>query len=136
MARKVMALPLLFSGLVGTAWAQDEPGDPFYVPGEPVYDDQLFAFFYGNRLEVQSREGSPVFLWDVDSWVGQDYNRIWLKTEGELGVWPNSNDGVRHHVRGAVPERLDLGQLRHARVDHVVQFAVKLARHDGSSAIQ
>lgn len=43
------------------------------------------TFFYveGERLEYQSNEGDPVFLWDAQGWFGGDRNRLWLKSEGE-----------------------------------------------------
>lgn len=43
------------------------------------------TFFYveGDRLEYQSNEGDPVFLWDAQGWKGGDVNKLWLKTEGE-----------------------------------------------------
>lgn len=74
----LVALPALAAG--------DDPSAPFYVPGEPVHDEQVFAFFYGNRLEYQSREGDETLLWDFDAWLGQDWNKLWIKTEGTYNL--------------------------------------------------
>ncbi|MCK5744684.1 MAG: copper resistance protein B [Oricola sp.] len=44
---------------------------------------QTLWYVEGERLEYQSNEGDPVFLWDAQGWYGGDRNRLWLKTEGE-----------------------------------------------------
>jgi copper resistance protein B len=41
--------------------------------------------FHAFRLEADigdSREGT-IAAWDFDGWVGSDYNKLWLKSEGE-----------------------------------------------------
>ncbi|MCF8105056.1 MAG: copper resistance protein B [Desulfohalobiaceae bacterium] len=47
-----------------------------------VHDNELFAVFKGDRLEYQTREGEDVLLWDVEAWIGSDYNKIYLESEG------------------------------------------------------
>ncbi|MDY0213202.1 MAG: copper resistance protein B [Desulfuromonadaceae bacterium] len=49
---------------------------------QPIHDNELFAVFRGDRLEYQSREGNEVLLWDVQAWVGSDYNKLYFKSEG------------------------------------------------------
>ncbi len=44
---------------------------------------QVITFVQADRLEFQTNEGSPRFLWEGQGWVGTDYNRLWIKTEGE-----------------------------------------------------
>jgi len=36
-----------------------------------------------DRLEYQSNEGAGLFLWDAQGWWGGDYDKLWIKTEGE-----------------------------------------------------
>lgn len=48
-----------------------------------VHDNEIFAIFNGDRLEYQTREGKPAFLWDIQAWVGTDFNKLWFKSEGE-----------------------------------------------------
>ncbi len=46
------------------------------------HDKQIFHMI---RLETDigaSREGT-LTTWDLDSWIGDDYNKLWLKSEGE-----------------------------------------------------
>lgn len=49
---------------------------------QTVHDNQIFAVFRGDRLEYQTREGNDTLLWDVQAWVGSDYNKLWFKSEG------------------------------------------------------
>jgi copper resistance protein B len=44
---------------------------------------QVVTFVQADRLEYQTNEGEPRFLWDAQGWVGNDFHRLWLKTEGE-----------------------------------------------------
>ena len=39
------------------------------------------AFFLADRVEASSSDDD--FLWDVQGWVGNDYHRLWLKSEGD-----------------------------------------------------
>ncbi len=39
-----------------------------------------------DRLEYQSNEGSGQLIWDGQGWYGGDYNKFWLKTEGERSL--------------------------------------------------
>ena len=49
---------------------------------QPVHDNEFFAVFRGDRLEYQSRESKAILLWDVQAWMGRDYNKLYLKSEG------------------------------------------------------
>ena len=60
--------------------AQSEVQKNFGV--QPVHDNQIFAVFRVDRLEYQTNEGEADLLWDVQAWVGADYNKLWLKSEG------------------------------------------------------
>jgi copper resistance protein B len=51
---------------------------------QPVHDNEIFAVFRGDRLEYQTNEGEDILLWDVQAWIGEDYNKLWFKSEG---VW-------------------------------------------------
>lgn len=51
---------------------------------QPIHDNEIFPVFFGDRLEYQTREGVEVLLWDVLGWVGTDYSKLYLESEG---VW-------------------------------------------------
>ena len=44
---------------------------------------QVISFVQAERLEYQTTDGSDRFLWEGQAWVGTDFNRLWIKTEGE-----------------------------------------------------
>lgn len=35
------------------------------------------------ETDIGSNRGKPVTSWDIDGWIGTDYNKLWLKSEGE-----------------------------------------------------
>lgn len=59
---------------------QEGPQENFGI--QPIPDDELFATFSGDRLEYQTKEGDEILLWDIQAWVGRDYNKIYFKSEG------------------------------------------------------
>jgi copper resistance protein B len=46
-------------------------------------DDHVFTFFQAERLEYRLGDGDDSLHWDAQGWVGTDYHKLWLKTEGE-----------------------------------------------------
>lgn len=63
--------------------AQEGPQKNFGV--RPIHDNQLFTTFKADRFEQQWREDDVrVLLWDVKGWIGRDYNKLYLKSEGEV----------------------------------------------------
>lgn len=55
---------------------------------------QLYTFVLLDRLEYHVEEDHPV-SWELTSWYGGDYNRIWLKGEGDshLGATETEIEG-------------------------------------------
>lgn len=47
---------------------------------------QVISFIQADRLEYQTSGGSGRFLWEGQGWVGTDFNRLWIKTEGERNL--------------------------------------------------
>ncbi len=64
-----------------------EPLPPVNKQGwpKPVIDNETFSFTLFERLEYLPSGGGGAFAWDVTSWRGGDYRRVWFKTEGEHG---------------------------------------------------
>lgn len=64
-------------------YAEDaQPGAQKNFDVQPVHDNEIFAVFFGDRLEYQTREGKNRLLWDIQAWVGTDYDKLWFKSEG------------------------------------------------------
>lgn len=80
--RLLMALAAL-APLAG--FAQQSPSFP--LPSAewpaPVNDRETFAFLLGERLEYATRRGNDAWRWDVQGWLGADYDKLWVKSEGE-----------------------------------------------------
>ncbi|WP_224408812.1 copper resistance protein B [Oscillatoria salina] len=53
---------------------------------EPIEDEQIFWLILVDKLEYRANDGQDTFNWEAISWVGGDYQRIWIKTEGEVGL--------------------------------------------------
>ena len=49
----------------------------------PVEDKRPNAFLLSDVLEYRPKANENDFRWDIQGWYGGDYNRIWLKSEGE-----------------------------------------------------
>lgn len=58
---------------------------------EPIDDSQIFSFFSVDQLEYRINEGEDTFNWDAIGWIGGDYQRLWIETEGDIGL--DSGDG-------------------------------------------
>lgn len=57
---------------------------------EDMLDGQMSSLFIIDRLEYRRGEGADSINWNAQGWIGGDYNRLWLKTNGiKLG-----NDAV------------------------------------------
>lgn len=58
-------------GVVGKGWP------------EPVEDSQWFGSVLVDQLEYRMKEGADTIRWDAVGWYGGDYDRLWIKTEGD-----------------------------------------------------
>jgi copper resistance protein B len=65
-------------------YAIDEPGDTATNFGvQPVHDNMIFWQVRGDRFEHQWRDSQDVLLWDIKGWIGTDYNKLYVKSEGD-----------------------------------------------------
>src|SRR5690606_37800863 len=46
-------------------------------------DDMSFGTVMLERLEARIGKGEDLYLWDAQAWYGGDYDKLWLKSEGE-----------------------------------------------------
>jgi copper resistance protein B len=62
---------------------QDDPND---WPA-PVHDNLRFTFVRAEQLEFRLPDSGPnLARWEVQGWHGTDYNKLWIKTEGEQSL--------------------------------------------------
>lgn len=66
-------------------YAEDEPGTgPGNFGRLPLHDNSLKYYFRADRTEYRwSNDGDEIALWDVQGFIGGDYNKLWLESEGE-----------------------------------------------------
>lgn len=60
---------------------------------EPVHDSETYWFILVDQLEYRGNDRENLFYWDIVSWVGGDYERLWLKSEGDVGVGDGNGEG-------------------------------------------
>jgi copper resistance protein B len=65
--------------------------------GAPVEDRSLFWHVLFNQLEGRTNGPDTRFRWDGEGWVGTDYNRVWVKSEGDVDEQGRVEDGI-HEV--------------------------------------
>ncbi len=53
--------------------------------GNPISDDRTYVHAFFDQLEERFGDGS-YFRWDGQAWIGNDYNKIWLKSEGRYNA--------------------------------------------------
>jgi copper resistance protein B len=54
---------------------------------DPIEDSKLHSFVLAEILEFRANSSGPnTFRWDIYGWVGGDYNRLWVKTEGSQSM--------------------------------------------------
>lgn len=62
---------------------QEGPQRNFGV--QPVHDNKVFSTFKADRFEHRWQEHDvEVFLWDVQGWIGNDFDKVYLESEGEV----------------------------------------------------
>jgi copper resistance protein B len=87
--------------LAGMAAAQESssqthPTAPGAVEfGQPVEDRMIFVHGILNEFEGRVNGGTPELRWSGQAWVGTDYDKFWLKTEGFRRADGSIDDG-RH----------------------------------------
>jgi len=52
----------------------------------PVQDNKPHGFVVGEVLDISPRGDESDISWDMNGWYGGDFNRFWLKSEGEHSV--------------------------------------------------
>ncbi len=88
--RYVVMLFLLIVLAASRASAQEAANDHYDPEAMKAAREQLRRehggstnfFLQADRFEYQPNEGSGLLLWEGQGWVGGDYNRFWMKTEG------------------------------------------------------
>ena len=82
-ALAIVALPVPAAAQAPATKDQLTPGmDGGAMP--PVMDQGIYAHAILNQLEGRSNGSNPEFRWEGQGWVGTDYDKLWIKSEGTL----------------------------------------------------
>ncbi|HVA19112.1 MAG TPA: copper resistance protein B [Solirubrobacteraceae bacterium] len=73
---------LLAALLPAISVAQQQPTEPGWP--QPVNNQQPFAYAILNQNEIRTGDGQSTYRWDAEGWWGDDINRAWVKSEGNL----------------------------------------------------
>lgn len=71
---------------LGAQAQQNNSHEQFPLPPpewpKPVMDQMVIPSLLVDRLEYRGQSGRNLRVWDAQGWIGGDYNKFWLKTEG------------------------------------------------------
>jgi len=93
----VVAVSLLASFLVAPVCAQS-PAPPVETPTpasnwpKPAEDNRVLTFITFDQLEGRTNGPNNSFRWDGEGWIGTDFNKLWIKSEGRV-TNGNPSDG-------------------------------------------
>jgi copper resistance protein B len=80
-----------------TPAATDHPAAmPGLQPGgavQPVQDQEIFAHVIFSQLEGRTSGTDNEFRWEGQGWVGTDFDKLWIKSEGTLQGNGTLDDG-------------------------------------------
>ncbi len=52
----------------------------------PIDDNAVYNMVLFDQLEYRAHEGADTFEWDAQGWIGTDWNKLWVKTEGGVAL--------------------------------------------------
>jgi copper resistance protein B len=81
-----LAAALLLAATAAAAQTPTVPSAPGLEPGamQPVMDQGLYAHAIFNQLEGRWNGSNTEFRWEGQGWVGTDYDKLWIKSEGTV----------------------------------------------------
>jgi copper resistance protein B len=90
-----LALHLVFAGALLASFGPipicaQAPETPVEAPTpasrwpKPVEDNRVLTFVSFDQLEGRTNGPNTSFRWDGQGWIGTDFNKLWLKSEGTV----------------------------------------------------
>jgi len=100
-AHRIIPLAVTVTTLATAAGAQiparDEPTLGM-EPMSPVMDRPILVHVIFNELEGRWNGTNTQFRWDGQGWVGTDYDKLWIKSEGTLQSNGTLEDGQQQFL--------------------------------------
>ena len=80
------AVALVSAASAAAAQTPSVPSASGLEPGamQPVMDQGIYAHAIFNQLEGRWNGSNTEFRWDGQGWVGTDYDKLWVKSEGTV----------------------------------------------------
>jgi copper resistance protein B len=121
MSARILPLAAALVAVATAAVAQTPPATDQPAPGmelggavQPVMDREILAHLLFNELEGRFNGSNTQFRWEGQGWVGTDYDKLWIKSEGTLLANGTVDDGQQQFLYSrAITTYFDLqGGLR------------------------
>jgi copper resistance protein B len=121
MSARILPLAAALVAVATAAVAQTPPATDQPAPGmelggavQPVMDREILAHLLFNELEGRFNGSNTQFRWEGQGWVGTDYDKLWIKSEGTLLANGAVDDGQHQFLYSrAITTYFDLqGGLR------------------------
>jgi len=89
-----LALKVVIAGALLTSVGEkpvcaQTPATPVDVPTpegwpKPVEDNRVLTYVTFDQLEGRTNGPNTSFRWDGEGWIGTDFNKLWIKSEGRV----------------------------------------------------
>jgi copper resistance protein B len=121
MSTRILPAAAALLALAGATAAQTPPAKDQSAPSmelggavQPVMDREILAHLLFNELEGRFNGSNTEFRWEGQGWVGTDYDKLWIKSEGTLQGSGTLDDGQHQFLYSrAITTYFDLqGGLR------------------------
>jgi copper resistance protein B len=104
-ALRICPLAAALALLSTAAAAQTPAASDHTMPGteaggavQPVMDQPVLAHLLFSQLEGRFGGSNPEFRWEGQGWVGSDYDKLWIKSEGTLQGNGSLGDGLHEFL--------------------------------------
>jgi len=110
------------------AFAQTAP-TPANMPAmagmpAPVMDDRLTAHVLFDQLEGRNSGSNTAFRWDGQGWLGTDYDKLWIKSEGFVRSDGKVDDGRHELLTTARSQLISICKVASAPIPIPVRRAI------------
>ncbi|AXJ05990.1 copper resistance protein CopB [Pseudomonas fluorescens] len=122
--------------------------------GHQVHDSAINTYFLADKLEWQDADDPSTLAWDLSGWIGGDFDRLWLRSEGErsngktedaeiqalwghaISPWWDVVSGVRQDFKPGAPQTWAAFGLQGMALYNFEAEATAFIGENGQSAVR
>ncbi|MCU0074779.1 copper resistance protein B [Pseudomonas koreensis] len=122
--------------------------------GHQVHDSAINTYFLADKLEWQDADDASTLAWDLSGWIGDDIDRLWLRSEGErsngktedaeiqalwghaISPWWDVVSGVRQDFKPGAPQTWAAFGLQGMALYNFEAEATAFLGENGQSALR